>query len=139
MQWSQQLPTMRELLVVIIVVIIIIIIIMSRNRWQEIKSNLHLANNANLSTNNDKMFKVPPMIDHLRSKFKEIPKIQNLCIDEQIVPFRGASSLKQYVPNKPNKWGYKMFVLADEEGMTYDCMPYPGKIEPVDDPIMFLI
>ena len=42
--------------------------------------------------------------------------------------------MKQYVANKPNKWGYKMFVLADEEGMTYDFVTYNGKIEPVDDP-----
>ena len=84
MHWSQQLLTMRETAARI----------MSRNRWQEIKSSLHLADNVNLSTNDDKMFKVRPMIDHLRSKFKEIPKIQNLSIDEQIVPFKGANSLK---------------------------------------------
>ena len=38
---------------------------------------------------------------------------QKLCIDEQMVPFKGASSIKQYIPSKPNKWDYKIFVLAD--------------------------
>ena len=60
--------------------------------------------------------------------------IQNLCIDEQLVPFKGKSSLKQYLPNKPHKWGYKIFVLADDQGMTYDFIPYSGKIHPVDKP-----
>lgn len=50
-----------------------------------------------------------------------------------MVPFKGASSLKQYLPNKPNKWGYKIFFVADEQGMTYDFIPYSGKIEPVND------
>ena len=35
--------------------------------------------------------------------------------------------------NKPHKWGYKLFVLADSKGMTYDFLSYTGKIEPVND------
>ena len=37
------------------------------------------------------------------------------------------------MPNKPHKWGYRFFVLADSKGMTYDFLPYTGKIEPVND------
>ena len=46
--------------------------------------------------------------------------IPSLCVDEQIVLFKGNSGIKQYMPNKPHKWGYKFFVLADSKGMTYD-------------------
>ncbi|KAK3886696.1 hypothetical protein Pcinc_009162 [Petrolisthes cinctipes] len=53
--------------------------------------------------NRDKLFKVRPMVDHLREKFKQLTKDQELCIDEQMVPFKGRSSLKQYVPNKPHR------------------------------------
>ena len=74
------------------------------------------------------------MIDHLRNKFQVLPKIQKLSVDEQLVSFKGKSSAKQYIPNKLKKWGYKIFVLADEKGMMYDFIPYSGKIEPVDDP-----
>ena len=37
-----------------------------------------------------------------------------------MVPFKGASSLKQYIPKKPHKWGYKLFIWADNEGLVYD-------------------
>ena len=58
---------------------------------------------------------------------------QSLCVDKQIVLFKGHSGIKQYMPNKPHQSGYKFFVLADSKGMTYDFLPYTGKIEPVND------
>ncbi len=57
---------------------------------------------------------------------------RDLCIDETIIPFKGCSSLKQYIPKKPHKWGFKLFVLADKNGIVYDFIPYTGKIEPVN-------
>ena len=108
---------------------------MSRDRFEAIKSNFHLVNNSLMNeARSDKFLKVRPMIDHIRKKFQDLPKIQNLCVDEQLVSFKGKSSAKQYIPNKPKKWGYKLFVLADEKGMMYDFIPYTGKIEPVEDP-----
>ncbi|XP_047500267.1 piggyBac transposable element-derived protein 3-like [Penaeus chinensis] len=71
---------------------------------------------------NDKLSKVRPLLEHLRSKFKEIPMTEYLCVDEQMVPFKGNSSMKQYIPKKPHKRGYKIFVLADDIGMVYDFM-----------------
>ena len=103
---------------------------MSRDRFLEIKANLHLVNN-NENPNAEKLFKVHPLITHLRQKFQSIPMDQELCIDEQMVLFKGASSIKQYIPSKPNKWGYKIFVLADKSGMIHDFISYTGKIEPV--------
>ena len=111
--------------------------IMSRNRFETIKSNIHLSDNTVLETNpekkQDKMFKVRILIEHLQKKFRDIPKGQNLSADEQMVPFKGKSQLRQYVPNKPKKWGYKFFVLAGSDGMMHDFFPYTGKIEPVAD------
>ena len=128
MHWSTQLGPLSE----------IASEVMSRNRWEEIKSRLHIVDNSTLdpnpSNNKDKLFKVRPLVGHLRSKFQEIPMTQDLCIDEQMVPFKGTSSMKQYVAGKPHKWGYKFFLLADKFGMTYDFIPYTGKIEPVEDP-----
>lgn len=37
----------------------------------------------------------------------------NVCIDESIIKFKGRSSLKQYLPSKPIKRGYKVWCLAD--------------------------
>ena len=48
-----------------------------------------------------------------------------------MVPFKGISSLKQYISKKPYKWGFKLFVLADCQEYIYDFFPYVGKIKPV--------
>ncbi|XP_050714265.1 piggyBac transposable element-derived protein 3-like isoform X2 [Eriocheir sinensis] len=105
--------------------------VMSRNRWETIKSNLHIRDN-NDDINNDKLFKVRPMLDHLRKEFQKLPMQQNICIDEQMVPFKGRHQLKQYLPMKPKKWGFKIFVLADSGGLIHDFIPYTGSIQPLN-------
>ena len=42
--------------------------------------------------------------------------------------------MKQYIPKKPHKWGYKFFLLCDSSGVVYDFIIYTGKINPVDKP-----
>ena len=106
--------------------------LMTRDRFQQIKSNFHLVNNLNKDPK-DKLFKIRPLIEYLKKKFKETKMIEELSIDEQMVPFKGISSLKQYVPKKPHKWGFKLFVLADCQGYVYDFFSYVGKIEPVSN------
>ena len=83
--------------------------VMSRDRFEAIKKNFHMVDNTLPNDRNDKMLKVRPMINQLRDKFQQIPKTQALCIDEQLIPFKGKSQLKQYIPSKPHKWGYKFF------------------------------
>ena len=56
-----------------------------------------------------------------------------MCVDEQMVPFKGSSSLKQYVPSKPHKYGYKFFVLCDAKGIIYNFEIYSGKINPCEN------
>ena len=51
------------------------------------------------------------------------------CVDEQLIPFKEKSSMKQYIPTKPHKWGYKFFILYDNDGIMYNTLPYTGKIE----------
>jgi len=85
--------------------------VITRDRWEEIKANLHFNDNSDMlpstSPKYDKLFKVRPLLDHLVTKFRDIPMPQRVCVDEQMVPFKGASSLKQYLPSKPHKYGYK--------------------------------
>ena len=60
--------------------------------------------------------------------FHQIYMIQNLCVDGQMVPFKGDSSMKQYIPSKPCKYGYNVFVLVDSKVMSYEFMMYTVKI-----------
>ncbi|KAL3213306.1 hypothetical protein MRX96_051731 [Rhipicephalus microplus] len=48
-----------------------------------------------------------------------------------MVPFKGRSSLKQYIPSKPQKWGYKVFLLCDAQGMVHSFEIYTGRIDAV--------
>lgn len=41
-----------------------------------------------------------------------------MSVDEMI-PFKGRSSLKQYLPKKPKKWGYKIRVRAGTSSYVY--------------------
>ena len=43
----------------------------------------------------------------------------HVAVDEQVVPFKGASSLKRYLPKKPKKWGYKLWALAGVSRYVY--------------------
>uniref|UniRef100_A0A3P8SS87 PiggyBac transposable element-derived protein domain-containing protein n=1 Tax=Amphiprion percula TaxID=161767 RepID=A0A3P8SS87_AMPPE len=103
--------------------------IMSRSRWEEIKHFIHFCDNM-APNNGDKLFKVRSLIDSLLPKFQALPQDQMLSIDEQMVPFKGRSSLKQYIPKKPYKWGYKIFVLCDTKGLVHSFDIFSGKTDP---------
>ena len=100
---------------------------MQLKRFEEIKSKLHFHNNEIRS--HDQIAKVRPILNCFRDKARSLPKEQRLSIDEQMVPFKGKSGIKQYLPKKPKKWGYKMFVCCDAKGLTHDIEIYTGKIE----------
>lgn len=53
---------------------------------------------------------------------------ENLTIDEQLVPFRGRVSFKQYLPSKPDKYGMKIWWICDSKTSYPLCgIPYLGK------------
>nr|XP_039271113.1 piggyBac transposable element-derived protein 2-like [Styela clava] len=109
--------------------------VMTRDRWERIKKMLHFNNNDLLhgdsDVQQDRLFKIRPPLEMLKAKFKPLHQEQVLCIDEQMVPFTGRSGLKQYLPKKPHKWGYKIFMLCGTDGLVHNFEIYTGKIHPV--------
>ena len=88
--------------------------IMSRNRFQQIFRFLHLADSSQQipagQPGHDKLFKVRPFLDSVLPKFEsEYSMHQPVTIDEAMIPFKGRLSFKQYIKNKPTKWGIKAF------------------------------
>ena len=81
---------------------------MTVNRFEFIKSNLHC---------NDKL-KCPP--NHFQETFSQITPSGKLCIDEQMVPFKGKFHVKQINSQKLKKWGYKIYVLSGIDGVIYN-------------------
>ena len=55
----------------------------------------------------DKLFKFCQLYDHVQKNCQDIPPEENNSIDEQIIPYKDASGLKQYNPTKPSPWGFK--------------------------------
>ena len=104
----------------------------SRDRFEEITRYLHFADSDTLLSRDDPGFsrlqRVDPIIDHLKDRFKSVyyPHCE-VSIDEAMIPFKGRSSMKQYLPLKPVKRGFKVWVIADAtNGYTYDLNVYTG-------------
>ena len=106
--------------------------LLSRNRFDEIMQNLHLADNSNLDKE-DKFAKVRPLIDKLNEQClaNYLPE-QSVSIDESMVPYFGRHGCKQYMRNKPVKFGYKFWVAATPLGYAIQFYPYAGKDENYD-------
>jgi hypothetical protein len=87
--------------------------IMNRNRFLLLLQFLHFNDNEHQSTN-DKLYKIKPIIDHLRERFGQIlVPYQSLCIDESLILWKGRLSFKQYIPSKRSRFGIKLYVLCD--------------------------
>lgn len=104
---------------------------MTRNRFQTLLKYFHLADNELMpavgDSNYDKLYKVRPMIDSLKSAMHAIPPEEHHSVDEQMIPFKGRSAMKQYMPKKPHKWGYKVLTRAGHSGIMYDFEIYVGQ------------
>ncbi len=77
----------------------------------------------------DPLFKVRKLIDLLAPRFEEEYNIhEEVSVDEAMIPFKGRLSFKQYMKDKPTKWGIKVFVLADAlNGYISRFQIYTGK------------
>ena len=99
---------------------------MSRNRFFEIKSFIHTADNQSLSES--RMAQVEPIYDLLNKKIQQFGIVhEDLSIDESMVPYYGRHSCKQFIRAKPIRFGYKLWVLASATGLPYKIEIYQGK------------
>ena len=76
-----------------------------------------------------RLFKVRKLLDLVSPKFEQeyVPNKQ-VTIDEAMIPFKGRLFFKQYMRDKPIKWGIKVFVLSDaRNGYIYRLQVYTGK------------
>ena len=79
--------------------------VMTSKAFLTMKRYLHFCDNG--VANDDRLLKIRALIEMIKQQFKKVPLEENLSIDELMVPFKGRSSLKQYLPKKLHKWGYK--------------------------------
>ena len=101
---------------------------MSRDRFKALMATLHIVD-PGAETAGDKLRKVSDFVEQIKSKCKLLyqPR-QNVSIDERMVKSKHRSGIRQYIKNKPVKFGIKLWVLADSHnGYTYNFDIYTGK------------
>ena len=105
----------------------------SRKRFIEIQRYLHFTNNADIiprgEEGHDRLAKVRPVLESVRTTFRSNykPHREN-SLDKAMVKYDGRSFLKQYVPMKPIRRGFKVWVRADSvNGYICDFAVYTGK------------
>ena len=65
---------------------------------------LNLLNDINKDEKKDKPFKIRPLFEVLRQNCLSQELEEHNSTDEQIIPFKGSSFLRCYMPNKSHKW-----------------------------------
>ena len=102
----------------------------NRDRFKQIYRYLHLVDNIPCDqSGHDPMYKVRPLIDQVLASYNGYysPGVA-VSIDEAMIPFQGRLHFKQYIQNKPNPWGVKVWCCCDPtNGYMLDFKFYTGK------------
>lgn len=109
--------------------------IMLCKRFKKLLEALHLNDNTKMPERNslhfDKLYKIRPLLDLINKGCQDAAKpTSSQSIDESMIKFKGRSSMKQYLPMKPIKSGYKIWVRADSiTGYVFQFYMYTGKTD----------
>ncbi|KAM3850292.1 piggyBac transposable element-derived protein 2-like [Diretmus argenteus] len=103
--------------------------IMPLKRFMLLRRYVHFNDNDQQAYDNpDRFYKVRPLFEMLRQQCLLIPSTQKHSVDEVMVAYKGtrAGTLRQYIANKPDKWGFKLFCRASSCGIIHDLILYQG-------------
>ena len=85
----------------------------SKRYFFEIQRYLHFTDNSLLapcgSPTYNKLGKIETILKMVTSNFRSVYNLhRDVSVDEAMIPFKGRSTLKQYLPKKPVKRGIKV-------------------------------
>jgi len=113
--------------------------VMTNKRFKKLLRNIHCNNNETKKPRDhaeyDKLHKLRPLIEKVLQNCKNNYEPSSfLSVDESMIPFKGRSSMKQYMPMKPVKRGYKVWCLSDSNnGYVIKFDIYTGKCKTNSD------
>ena len=103
--------------------------IMTCNRYLQLGRYLHAFNKRAVPPGNkDRLLLVRPIMEYIQERCCRlyIP-MQELSLDEGIMPYKGRLSIKTYNPQKPDKYGVKIYFLCEAvSGYVYSFSVYRG-------------
>lgn len=107
---------------------------MAVNRFSFLLGHFHLSDNTKEpkkgTPSYDKLYKLRFIINELNKNFKTFwNPCKHQSIDETMIKFKGRISIRQYMPAKPIKRGYKVWIRADETGFVSEFQIYTGKAD----------
>ncbi|XP_019736039.1 LOW QUALITY PROTEIN: piggyBac transposable element-derived protein 4-like [Hippocampus comes] len=105
---------------------------MSHRRFMEINRMLRFDTASKQSPQPNHANKLSPISDLWSSWNFRLEKMFNVgrdvCVDEQLISFRGRCSFKQYMPSKPAKYGIKIWAVCDARtSYAWKLEIYTGK------------
>ena len=113
----------------------------THERFMTIRNCLYITNLATYANVErgevgfDKIWQVRWLVDKIREACKAVWSLSKyLVIDEMMIRYKGSyPPIRQYMPNKPQKWGLKVWCLVDAiSKYVYDFAIYCGKIVETD-------
>ena len=110
-----------------------IIMGMPLTRFKVLMKCLHLNDNSTMIPRGqpgyDKLHKIRPLLDIINANSKAMYDLhREVSIDEAMVLFKGRSHFKQFMPKKPIKRGFRVWMECDgHNGLTSQCQIYAGK------------
>ncbi|XP_065675888.1 piggyBac transposable element-derived protein 4-like [Hydra vulgaris] len=106
--------------------------VMSRLRFHTISRVLRFDDKATrlLKRNNDKFAPIRVVFDvWVQTLSNSFRPYENVTVDEELVPFRGRCSFRQYIKSKPAKYGLKLWLLCDSStSYVLNAQIYTGRI-----------
>lgn len=107
--------------------------VMTFQRYQDIRNALHFTDNARCPDRThpsyDRAYKVRFLIDHFNNAFQNArAPAKHQSIDEHMIKFKGRNVMKQFIKNKPIRWGFKCWCrCCSKTGYLYECDIYTGR------------
>ncbi|XP_044731963.1 piggyBac transposable element-derived protein 3-like [Chrysoperla carnea] len=103
---------------------------MSQKKFEKVRSIIHFADNTKCLPKEhpdyDRLYRIRPLIETLNHVFGTVPMDQRLSIDEQMCATKMSHYIKQYLPNKPHKWGFKLYLICSLQGYAHKFELYAG-------------
>jgi len=91
-----------------------------RWRFEQLLRYFHVAPPPAAAAAADPLSRVRPLIQSLQHSFaRHYAPSRCLTLDEAMVAYKGRSPIKQYIPSKPHKWGYKIYCLASDDYLLH--------------------